>query len=226
MHISNIGFYSFFKLFDYYSFDVWMCIWGCSFHEIIEPIGIRPLTAHTYTCIYKYMDLESLAIHPSKSIWTGQYRKNRTMKTIFKTLFYTCKIFRYILYFPFVILLCDISKLKLRKDISRYVINFFNLLWQTPVLTITKFRSQMGWKYIYFFLGCLCVCLREAQTASIPTPKWMSPCGPPPLTETSRTSPKTISLQTAYSWLYENAVKFHNVVSTLLLKYVRIPEIS
>ena len=93
MHISNIGFYSFFKLFDYYSFDVWMCIWGCSFHEIIEPIGIRPLTAHTYTCIYKYMDLESLAIHPSKSIWTGQYRKNRTMKTIFKTLFYMCKIF-------------------------------------------------------------------------------------------------------------------------------------
>ena len=72
--------------------------------------------------------------------------------------------------------------------------------------------------------GVLYVCLNEGNTASIPTPKWMSPFGPSSLTRTSGASPKSISLETAYSWLYENAVNLHNAVSTLVLKYVRVVE--
>ena len=75
-----------------------------------------------------------------------------------------------------------------------------------------------------FFLGVLYACLNEVSTACTPTPKWISPCGPSPLISTSGAAPKTISLETAYSWLYENAVNFQNAVSTLISKYVRISE--
>ena len=75
-----------------------------------------------------------------------------------------------------------------------------------------------------FFLGVLYACLKEVNTACTPTPKWISPCGPSPLISNSDVAPKTISLETAYSWLYENAVNFQNAVSTLISKYVRICE--